>query len=237
VAKFGIAAGKRTPIAKHGKSGYYFNMKKRIVFRMIMRAALVVTGAVVLFGACSSNPKVTRVDANTQVDLSGYWNDTDARKVAKSLIDMCMSSPRMNMALGKRGSATPVVVVGDFRNNGDEHIDTSIITQFVQDALFNSGKFDFAAGGNVRKQIQKELDYQNNSGSVSEATAKAIGKATGADFLMTGSLRSTVDAVSNKQVRSYFVTGQMYDLETGLLVWSDTDSSIKKEISRSGARF
>jgi uncharacterized protein (TIGR02722 family) len=207
--------------------------KKQTLFINIAVASM---ACAVLFGACSSNPKVTRVDADTQVDLSGSWNDTDARKVSKSLIDMCLSSPRMNTAITAR-KGRPVVVVGDFRNSSDEHIDTAIITQFVQDALFNSGRFDFAAGGNVRKQIAKELNYQNNSGNVSEATAKAIGQATGADFLMVGSLRSTLDAVSNKQVRSYFVTGQMYDLQSGLLVWSDTDSSIKKQISRSGARF
>jgi uncharacterized protein (TIGR02722 family) len=211
-------------------------MKKQTLFNSAATIAAAVA-VVALFSACSSNPKVTRVSADKQVDLSGYWNDTDARKVSKSLIDMCLASPRMNTAIGRRGAKTPVVVVGDFKNSGDEHIDTEIITQFVQDALFNSGKFDFTAGSSVRAQIQKELDYQNNSGNVSEATAKAIGRATGADFLMTGSLRSSIDAVSNKQSRSYFVTGQMYDLESGLLVWSDTDSSIKKQISRPSARF
>jgi uncharacterized protein (TIGR02722 family) len=209
-------------------------IKKQILF---INGAAAVVAAAVLFGACTSNPKVTRVDASKEVDLSGSWNDTDARKVSKSLIDMCLSSARMNTEIAKRRGKAPVVVVGDFRNSSDEHIDTEIITQAVQNALLNSGKFDFAAGGNVRKQIAKELNYQNNSGNVSEATAKAIGQATGADFLMTGSLRSTVDAVRNKQVRSYFVTGQMYDLQSGLLIWSDTDSSIKKQISRSGARF
>ena len=38
--------------------------------------------AVVLF-SCSSTPKVTRVDEDEQIDLSGNWNDTDSKLVAE----------------------------------------------------------------------------------------------------------------------------------------------------------
>ena len=48
--------------------------------------------------ACSSNPKVSRVDAGTQTDLSGYWNDTDVRIVCDSLIKGCLDSPRVLQA-------------------------------------------------------------------------------------------------------------------------------------------
>ena len=36
--------------------------------------------------------KVNRVDADKKVDLSGYWNDTDARLVCESLIEQALDS-------------------------------------------------------------------------------------------------------------------------------------------------
>ncbi|MDR0316422.1 MAG: penicillin-binding protein activator LpoB, partial [Treponema sp.] len=51
-----------------------------------------------LLSSCSSSPRVNRIDADTQTDLSGYWNDTDIRIVCQSLIDDCLSSPRVDQA-------------------------------------------------------------------------------------------------------------------------------------------
>ena len=59
---------------------------------MTKKIALAICCAAVFFGACSSAPRVSRVDANTQVDLSGYWNDTDVRTVCDTLIRDALSA-------------------------------------------------------------------------------------------------------------------------------------------------
>ena len=53
-----------------------------------------VLGAALLLASCGTT-KVSRVDSNTQIDLSGYWNDTDLRTVCETLIEDCLSSTRI----------------------------------------------------------------------------------------------------------------------------------------------
>jgi uncharacterized protein (TIGR02722 family) len=180
-----------------------------------------------VFGSCSSNPRVTRVDPDTQIDLSGYWNDTDVRIVCDRLIRACLDSPRVSQAIAQLGRL-PVVLVGSFRNDSDEHIDTSIISTTMEAAIFNSGRADFAAGGATREELRAERqDQQSNA---SEETAKGLANETGADFLLTGSVKTIVDRADGTATRTYYVTARLTNLETNTLLWTDQNSQIKKEI-------
>jgi len=181
----------------------------------------------VLFASCSSNPKVKRVDAGAQTDLSGYWNDTDVRIVCKSLIDDCLNSPRVDQAIKAKGKI-PTVIVGRFKNDSSEHIDTSIISSIMEQTIFNSGKLDFVAGGSTRDDLRAERqDQQSNA---SEATARALANETGADFMLTGSVKAIVDKAGNQTVRTYFVSAEMTNIETNARMWMGQNSEIKKVI-------
>ena len=86
--------------------------------------------------------KVNRVDADKKVDLSGYWNDTDARLVCESLIEQALNSGSFmgyKEDLGRR----PIITGGSFRNDSSEYIDTSILTEGITTAILNSGKARF----------------------------------------------------------------------------------------------
>jgi len=193
-----------------------------------MKKFLGIVGAILLvFASCSSAPKVKRVDAGTQTDLSGYWNDTDVRIVCQSLINDCLSSPRVNQAIKAKGK-TPMVIVGRFRNDSSEHIDTTIISTIMEQTIFNSGKLDFVAGGSTRDELRAERqDQQSNA---SEATAKTLANETGADFMLTGSVKAMVDKAGNQTVRTYFVTAEMTSIETNARMWIGQNSEIKKVI-------
>jgi len=194
-------------------------------------AMTVVLISVLAFSACgSSNPGVKRVDPGNRIDLSGYWNDTDVRIVCEAFIKDCLNSPKVDQAIRAKGGKTPVVLVGKFRNESDEHIDTAIISSIMEAAIFNSGKLDFVAGGGTRDEIRAERqDQQNNAG---EATAAALGNETGADFLLTGTVRTIIDRADNKTVRTYFVNAEMSNIETNQRMWMGQNSEIKKIITR-----
>jgi uncharacterized protein (TIGR02722 family) len=185
-------------------------------------------GAIVLvIASCSSTPRVTRVDAGTQTDLSGLWNDTDVRIVCDSLIKTCLDSPRVTQEIARKGRL-PIVLVGNFRNESDEHIDTSIISSTMEVAIFNSGKADFVAGGDTRNQLRAERqDQQSNA---SESTAAALGNETGADFLLTGSVKTIIDRAGGTATRTYFVTAEMTNIETTDRMWLGQNNEIKKVI-------
>jgi uncharacterized protein (TIGR02722 family) len=201
-------------------------MKKNIVlFCVVLMVAM---------AACSSNPKVKRVDSNTQTDLSGYWNNTDVKIVCDSLIKACLDSPRVTQAIAQKGRL-PVILVGSFKNDSDEHINTSIISSTMEVAIFNSGKADFVSGGDTRTELRAER--QDQQGNASEATAKALANETGADFLMTGSVKTIVDRAGKTSTRTYYVNAELTNIETNARLWMDQNTEIKKVIVTPGVKF
>lgn len=196
--------------------------------------AVVFVVAVVAFTACSSTPKVTRVDSDTQVDLSGYWNDTDVRIVCESLINDCLSSPRVS-AFEQRTGELPVIIVGSFRNQSDEHIDTSIIQKRMETAILNSGKADFVASSSERSELRDERSEQQSWAS--EDTAKALANETGADFMLIGSVKTIIDSAGKKATRTYFVYAELIDVESNRKLWIGENSEIKKIIERPAAKL
>jgi uncharacterized protein (TIGR02722 family) len=209
-------------------------MEEIIIMKTIVKTSAAVFVALALFASCSSNPKVTRVDAGAQVDLSGLWNDTDVRIVCSSLINACLESPRVAQEITRRGG-TPTVLVGNFRNDSDEHIDTSIISSSMEIAIFNSGKLDFVAGGSARSEIRAER--QDQQGNASESTASALGNETGADFLLTGSVKTIIDRAGGTATRTYFVSAELTNIETNGRLWMDQNSEIKKIIQTPKAKL
>jgi uncharacterized protein (TIGR02722 family) len=193
-----------------------------------MKKNLLITAAVLaVLSSCASGPK--RVSPSAQIDLSGYWNDTDVRIVCRSFIDDIAENPRFNETI-KTFKSRPKVLVGRFANNSDEQIDTGIITSVMEDVIFNSGRLDFVAGGALRDTIRAErLDQLE---WVSEETAAGLGRETGADFLLTGSVKTIVDRRGNESTRTYFVTSELTNIESGERVWMKTNSEIKKYMKR-----
>ncbi|MCL2320302.1 MAG: penicillin-binding protein activator LpoB [Treponema sp.] len=191
--------------------------------------------AAALFSACSSTPKVDRVNANTQIDLSGRWNDTDVRLVSNSLINDCLNAPRVSQFIQQYMSQhkgnLPACLVGTFSNNSSEHIDTSILSKAMEIAIVNSGKMDFVAGGDTLAEIRNERQEQQSNAS--EDTAAALANEKGAALLLTGSVKSIVDRAGNTTVRSYFVSAELTNIETRTRLWMGDNNEIKKVIRQS----
>jgi uncharacterized protein (TIGR02722 family) len=184
-----------------------------------------------LLGSCSS---VSRVDADTQTDLSGYWNDTDLRLASEALIKDCLESPRLSQFDRTRGKL-PVIIVGTFKNASDEHIDTAILSRRLEASILNSGKAEFVASGDLRSEIRAERDDQQQ-GYTSDQSLAALGKETGADFIMTGSVRTMVDRKGNTATRNYFISALLTDMTTNRQVWIGQYDEIKKVIKTSSVK-
>ncbi|GHV27885.1 penicillin-binding protein activator LpoB [Spirochaetia bacterium] len=188
---------------------------------------------------CSSAPKVSRVSADTQVDLSGNWNDTDVRKVCDTLIKEALEAPRIDSYIrdfaGSHGGELPTVIVGRFKNTSSEHIDTGIISSLMRAAIINSGKLEFVEGGDAREELRAERNDQQ--GNASEATAAALANEAGANFMLQGEVSSIVDRAGNTTVRSYFVKATLTNVETNRILWEGQNNDIKKVIQQPRAKF
>lgn len=193
---------------------------------------------VLILAGCSSSPSIKRVAEEEQIDLSGYWNDTDVRIVCDNLVSDCLNSPVVSKRLTEyevKNGSLPVVVVGRFKNTSDEHIDVSVISKRMEAALLNSGKVDFVASSSERDDLRQERIEQQSWAS--EETAKALANEIGADFMLIGSVKAVVDQIDRKAVRNYFVYAEMIEIETGKKIWIGENSEIKKYIKYPAAKF
>ncbi len=200
-------------------------MKKSLVFIAII--------SIIVLSGCAAT-KVDRIDADTVTDLSGYWNDTDLRIVANTLIDECIASPAITNYI-RAENKLPVIIVGPFRNQSDEHIDTSILAQKFEVAMVNSGKVDFVASSEQRESLREEILSQQDWSSME--TASRLANELGADFMLQGSVKTIVDLDGNKSTRTYYVTAELIDIESTRKLWMGDNSEIKKMIKRSKTRF
>mgnify|MGYP003683806007 FL=1 len=84
----------------------------------------------------------------------------------------------------------------------------------------------------VVERVRKQLDYQANSGMVDEATAVAMGKQIGAEFMLYGNMSSIVKRDSSTKDVYYKFTLKLMNLQTGIIEWSG-EKEIRKTRSKS----
>jgi uncharacterized protein (TIGR02722 family) len=197
--------------------------------------SFLVVGAlfVAILGGCSTY-SVKRVPLETEGGVTDEWTDTDARLTAETLIKKALDS---NWFSGFQNThdRKAVVVLGQMINRSDQHINTRIFLNHFQDALINSGKVTFVAGEDyARKQAEAERKYQLEHARAS--TVHGPGQQTGADFLLTGSINSSVASRDGKTVRFYQTHLKAIDLTTNVIIWS-AQYRIKKIAHQSGYSF
>ena len=177
--------------------------------------------------------KVTRIDVDETVDLSGAWNDTDSRLVAEEMIADALSQPWTLNFAGQSGRA-PVVIVGTVRNFSHEHINMNTFVADMERALVNSGRVEFVASSDERGEIREERTDQDLNAS--EETRNEAGQETGADFMLKGQINTIVDVEGNKQVRYYQVDLTMISLADNRKVWLG-QKKIKKLVENGKVRY
>ncbi len=201
--------------------------------KKMVRLSIVLVTLVTLLVSCQSTVSVDRLATDTDIDLSGNWNDTDIRLVASALVEDSLNSPWVDK-FRMKNMKNPVVIVGSFINRSSEHIDTSIIAKRYEMELINSGKVDMVADVAFRATVRDEREEQQYFAS--ETTAKALGKEIGADYLLQGSVRTNLDQVGGKSVRTYYVSAELIDIETNQKVWVG-EETIKKMVKQSKYKF
>lgn len=196
-------------------------MKKGFILSVILIAVFVMAG-------CSLRPDVTRVEASQQTDISGYWNDTDSRMVAESMIAEAVTYPWI-ADFNTKYNQPPKMVIGIIRNKSHEHINMDTFMNDIQRELIKQGKVRFLVSGQERAQVQEEKDYIASK----EAEVFNKGREQGADFIIMGEVSSILDEAGKVQVRYYQVDLQFVNLSTGEKVWIG-QKKIKKVVRQPG---
>ncbi|MFH0753042.1 MAG: penicillin-binding protein activator LpoB [Candidatus Omnitrophota bacterium] len=192
-------------------------MKKFSIFLGLM---------VLVLAGCAT--QVVRKDVKEVIDLSGRWNDTDARMVAEDVVKACTEGAwisRFNKDMGR----DPVVIVGSVANNSHEHINAQVFVEDLEMALVNSGKVKFVASKTERGDVREErVDQQQNAAP--ETRARMV-RETGADFMLTGSINSVKDETKGQYAILFQVNLELVNVTTNEKVWIG-QKKIKKLVKR-----
>lgn len=181
---------------------------------------------------CSTSTKVDRIGTDTVTDVSGAWNDTDSRLVSKEMISDMLSRPWIEEHRRGEGNK-PTVIVGQIRNLSHEHINVLTFVGDMERELINSGRVDFVASAVEREGVRGErLDQDVNA---REDTRNAMGREVGADYMLSGTINTIVDAEGRRQVVYYQVDLTLISMSDNRKVWIG-QKKIKKDIERGSYR-
>lgn len=200
------------------------------MFNTRIWAAVAVIVTATLLSGCAT--EVKRVGIEEVRDLSGNWNDTDSRLVAEEMIRDSLSAGWIDRH-AKKSAAVPAVIIGNVRNLSHEHINTRTFIADLERAFVNSGRVDVVASKTEREGIREErADMDLNA---SDASRKEMGKETGADYMLIGTINSIIDASGKEQIRFYQVDITLVSLADNRKVWTG-QKKLKKDVKEASFR-
>jgi uncharacterized protein (TIGR02722 family) len=195
--------------------------------------ALALPLALAALAGCSS---VQYDDPQKVETVNIDFGSTDLQTLAQDMVQSLTESPALSMYdhPGKEGDKRVILYMGGVDNRTTEHIDTGGILDKMRVALLSSGKFRIATTQQGQDELAEQVRFQQGSGRVDPAQAKAFGRQIGADAVLYGTLRSIVkkrgssleDVQSTKDVYYQFVL-ETVDIETGEVIWAN-ESEIRK---------
>lgn len=183
---------------------------------MNLKSYFIALTAVVSLTATSCARKVTRINPDEQIDLSGRWNNTDSRLTAEQLTSQILTE-RWLEDHNREKKERPTVIVGMITNKSHEHIDAETFTKDIEQAFVRTSTVRLVQGGEKRAAIRAErADQQSNA---STNTMKQFGLERGADYMLQGNISSIVDSQKRQKVVYYQINLELTNLETNEIVW------------------
>lgn len=192
---------------------------------------LAVASATMMVVSCGPKRKVGRTSADAVTDLSGKWNDTDAKLVSQEMIKDCMARPWLGKFKSENGRS-PVVRVKLVKNRSREHIDVNMFTKQIERELLNTGEIEFKAKKDEINQVREEQD-ESMGGRISDDSDVSVGNEAGVDFVLIGEINMNVDQAEGQKAKFYQVTMELHNVNSGKKAWIG-EKQIKKMIEQAG---
>ena len=167
------------------------------------------------------------MDPEQTTDLTGKWNDTDSRMVAKDMAADALDSKWLPRFQARNDNERPTMIVGLIKNKTHEHIDPSTFIKDMQRQFIKRDAIRIVEHGKFRERMREERSDQQQYAS--EDTQNKFGLELGADYMMHGAVSSNVQQVDDEKVVFYKVNLELADLTTNEIVWIG-DKEIKKYV-------
>jgi|TARA_B110000305_G_C19102735_1_gene476013 hypothetical protein len=183
----------------------------------VLRVAILIVFSMVL--GCSKS--VRYGDSKGIETVSIEFGSTDLQKIAEEMTRSMLVSQLV--VTGNR----PLMTVQDVKNLTSEYIDTRAITDSIRTELARSGVVRFVVDEEAMAQQVSELERQQDGEYYNQEVTAERGKMLGAAYRLEGSIRSIVKQNSDVKDVYYKVNLQVWEIQTGILEWSD-ETDIRK---------
>ncbi|MBS1961047.1 MAG: penicillin-binding protein activator LpoB [Bdellovibrionales bacterium] len=183
---------------------------------------VVVLGSLLGLTACGGPKAFTQgaYDDPTRVELlDDKFNEADMQQMSDTIVKSIVACPEIG------ADKRPVVMVDQVKNNTEEHIDMSSLTDKIRTALIKSRRVKFI-DADAREKLDEEYRY-NEAGNVAKDKQKKRGKQTGADYVMRGSMATNIQQVGNDKFIYYKLTMNLVNTES-----SEIDCTEEKEVRK-----
>ena len=159
--------------------------------------------------------KAKRVDANESdekgLSITDNWMSADTTQSIADVVKQMKAHPGFSKMKAKFG--TPKLFIADVQNQTSEaYFPIGDMNDELLNELSLSGEFELV-DNQAREKILGEITYQND-GMVDPATAKKIGKQTGADIMIFGNVYMKPEKRDGKTIKEYSVNIRMTNIET-----------------------
>lgn len=185
--------------------------------RTLARAASLLVISVALVGCVATTRSI---DTSSDFHYDASYDFADKKAIVNELTSSLLADARSNNFIDR-----PVVISYGIANETSEHINTGGIADDIRANLLQSKQFRFL-NQRQRENLVNEADYQY-AGFVAPEERLTEGRQLGADFLLSGTLRS-IEKKQPKQWRLnkrklvyYNMTLEMTDTTTGEITWTD----------------
>ena len=112
----------------------------------------IVFALAIAFSSCATR-KVSRVNTNEVIDLSGRWNDTDSQLVSAEMIGDLLGARWLPVYESQHNNKRPVVVVGTVTNKSHEHINSETFIKDIEKAIIKNVSGLYKPGKNGRNYV------------------------------------------------------------------------------------
>ena len=170
-----------------------------------------------LLASCSSF-QAERVDSQASdekaLTITDEWVQKDTENVVNELLNKMDTHKGFRRHKKQYSGRVPRIFVGEIQNQTSE---AYFPIQEINDELLErlSAEGDFVLIDAARREdLLNEITYQQD-GMVAPATAKQVGKQTGADLIIFGSVYMKVARRKGKSIRQYSVNIRMTDIQSG----------------------
>lgn len=181
-------------------------------------------GALALTGC--GETRTTRTSSDGAKDLSGKWNDVDAKTVAADMVQKSTSDSWADDFQAKH-NRLPIVKLGKVITRADagEVIATDIFLKEIRKAFIKSKKVRIKDDAS---QSREELTDQAGFAEKGKEMAKELAP----DFLLKGTISTQNDQDGRQSVRYYQIDLELTDIQSSEVIWGES-TKIRKEVEQS----